>query len=96
MNAIKPIDVISIVDSLLELHGLSPEDYTKLVGLSNNRSNIRLLNHDQAAEYLNMSSQTLKKYVASGDLRQIYMSKNMRRYDLCDLDNFIDKKKAGT
>lgn len=57
----------------------------------------RLLRTREAAEYLGISTQALRKLVLAGELRAI-PGESLRapwRFDLHDLDQWIEKNKVG-
>jgi excisionase family DNA binding protein len=55
-----------------------------------------LLNITQAANYLNVSQDTLRKWDKLGKLKPLKTAGGHRRYDVSDLDEFIGKKSSNS
>jgi len=49
----------------------------------------RLLSTRQAAEYLGVSANTIRKYRDSGKIRAFYVGEKLVKYDPEDLDRFL-------
>ncbi len=53
----------------------------------------KLLTDKQTAEYLGIGTSTLWRYVASGDLSVVRIGKRSTRFDIDDLDGYIQVRK---
>ena len=53
----------------------------------------KLLTDKQAAEYLGIGTSTLWRYVASGDLSVVRIGKRSTRFDIDDLNDYIQVRK---
>ena len=54
----------------------------------------RLLTDKQTAEYLGIGKSTLWKYVASGDIKVVKLGHRSTRFDINDIDQYIESRKS--
>ena len=54
----------------------------------------RLLRAREAAEYIGTSLSTFWEFVKEGKFERVFLGKKMVRFDVRDLDNYIDSLKA--
>lgn len=87
------IDVFETVNLILNLAGMSNDDYFKAIGFEQLDHDTGLLSEIECCKWLSISKVHLYKLVREGEIPRVTLGKKTRRYLLSDLQNYVKNHK---